>query len=230
MLKAILGLKQLQRSLSLPSLINKNHLVKFSSIRASQLFDEKLKKFKEEEVSEPENSLELIFANVLKKKKLREVRGENLEKIELSDEQVKEITEKSLCRLSRMPSQYILKEWEFRDLQLKMAIPVFIPRPETEELVELITQQLNAKEDYKILEIGCGTGCISLSLLNELPGIKQIITVDQSKAACDLTLENAKNLKLSDRLKVVKFKLESSELPNEITSITDKFDKIVSNK
>jgi release factor glutamine methyltransferase len=228
MLKAILGLKQLQKSLSLPSLINRNHLSSYS-INANQLFKEKLEKFKSEQISEPENSLELIFANVLKKKKLREVRGENLEKIELTDEEAKEIEEKIDCRLSRMPTQYIIKQWEFRDLELKMSIPVFIPRPETEELVELIAQQLDKKEDYKILEVGCGTGAISLSILNELPCIKQVIAIDQSKAACELTLENAKNLKLSDRLRVFKHKLESSKLPEKITSIADKFDIIISN-
>lgn len=228
MLKAILGLNYVRKSLSVSSLINRNHQLNYS-INASQLFKEKLEKFKEENVGEPENSLELIFANVLNKKKLREVRGKNLEKIELSDAEVEKIEEKSLLRLSRMPIQYILKGWEFRDLQLKMKIPVFIPRPESEELVELITQQLSVKEDYKILEVGCGSGCISLSLLNELPGVKQIIAIDQSKSACELTLENAENLKFSDRLKVVNFKLESSKLPKEITEIVDKFDIIISN-
>lgn len=222
MLKAILGLKQVQKSLSL---ISKNCY----SIKASQLFNENLQRFKYEKISEPENSLELIFADVLKKKKLREVRGENLEKIELSEDEVKAIEENCLARLSHMPTQYILKEWEFRDLLLKMRIPVFIPRPETEELVELIAQQLRAHENYKILEVGCGSGAISLALLNESRGIKQIIAIDQSQAACNLTLENAKNLNLSDRLKVFKHKLESGQLPDEITSITDKFDIIISN-
>lgn len=229
MLKAILGIKQLQRTLSLPSLFNRNHLKNCYSINASQLFNSKLQKFKDEVISEPENSLELIFADVLKKKKLREVRGENLKKIELDDEQIEEIEQKVLCRLSRMPVQYICQVWEFRDLQLKMAIPVFIPRPETEELVELVTQKLSPNKNYKILEVGCGSGCISLALLNELPGVKQIIAIDQSDAACKLTLENAKNLNLSERIKVIKHKLESGTLPDEVNDKLYRYDIIISN-
>lgn len=125
--------------------------------------------------------MELIFAHILQKKKLREVRGDELKKFKLSKDQVAEIEAMCDCRISRMPVQYILKEWEFRDLLLKMEVPVFIPRPETEELVELITQALEPEKDHKILEIGCGTGCISLSLLDALPHVKEIIAIDQSK-------------------------------------------------
>lgn len=127
-----------------------------------------------------------------------------------------------------MPTQYILKEWEFRDLVLKMKIPVLIPRPETEELVELIIQSLEPNKDYKILEVGTGTGCISLSLLHSLPSIKQIVAIDQSKTACELAMENAQSLGLSDRIKIFKHKLENDTLPEEIAS-HGPFDIIVSN-
>lgn len=38
----------------------------------------------------------------------------------------------NMCVLCRMPVQYVIEEWDFRDLTLKMRSPVFIPRPETE--------------------------------------------------------------------------------------------------
>lgn len=186
------------------------------------------RKFTEENVSEAENSLELIFAHVLQKKKLREVRGDELKKFELTPAQVETIESLCACRISRMPVQYILGEWEFRDLLLKMKPPVFIPRPETEELVQLIIQQLDAEKDYKILEVGCGSGCISLSLLHSLPCVSTVIAIDQSKAACELTMENAQHLNLSSRVKVFKHKLESDELPDEISKYGP-FDVIVSN-
>lgn len=179
-------------------------------------------------MSEPENGLELIFAHILQKKKLREVRGDELKKYKLSKEQVEEIEAMCDCRISRMPVQYILKEWEFRDLLLKMEVPVFIPRPETEELVELITQALDPEKDHKILEVGCGTGCISLSLLDSLPHVNKIIAIDQSKRACDLTMENAESLGFSQRIQVFKHKLDSEELPEEIAK-HGPFDVIVSN-
>lgn len=104
----------------------------------------------------------------------------------------------------------------------------FLTGPETEELVELITQQLDPKLDHKILEVGCGSGCISLALLSALPHIKEIVACDQSKAACELTMENAKRLGLSDRIKVFKHKVESENLPEEIAKFGP-FDLIVSN-
>lgn len=172
--------------------------------------------------------MELIFAHVLKKKKLREVRGDELEKFKLKKEQLEQIEQMCDARVSRMPVQYILKEWEFRDLPLIMRIPVFIPRPETEELVELITQQLDPDENFKILEVGCGSGCISLALLKSLPNVRQIVAIDQSKVACELTEENAKKLGFSDSIVVFQHKLESEELPEDIAK-HGPFDIIVSN-
>lgn len=186
------------------------------------------RRLQEEKVSEPTNSLELIFAHVLKKKLLREVRGDNLQKIELTKDERQEILDKTLLRLSNVPVQYILKAWEFRDLELLMKIPVFICRPETEEIIELITQQLDRNQDYKILEIGCGCGAISLALLNELPNVQKIIAIDQSRQACELTLENAKNLGFSERIQIFKHKIDSDDLPEKI-AYHQQFDVIVSN-
>lgn len=124
-----------------------------------------------------------------------------------------------------MPVQYIIGQWDFRDLRLKMVPPVFIPRPETEELVELILQQVDITKKMKILEIGCGSGAISLSLLKSLPAV-ECIAIDQSKLACRLTMDNAQSLNLSQRLKIFKHKINSNTLPDEIGS---NFDLIVSN-
>lgn len=74
-----------------------------------------------------------------------------------------------------MPIQYIIGEWDFCDLVLKMVPPVFIPRPETEELVELILQQVDNKITMRFLEVGCGSGAISLALLHTLPKVYLII-------------------------------------------------------
>jgi release factor glutamine methyltransferase len=170
----------------------------------------------------------LIFAHVLQKKKLREIRGEELKNFNLNPEQIKTIESMVDCRLSRMPVQYILQEWEFRDLLLKMRVPVFIPRPETEEIVELIVQQLDPEKNHKILEVGSGSGCICLSLLDSLPNTKTIVAIDQSQAAVNLTEENALRLGFAERVKVFKHKIESDFLPEEIAK-HGPFDIIVSN-
>lgn len=90
----------------------------------------------------------------------------------LSDEQLKRFEELCECRLARMPVQYIIGEWDFREFTLTMRPPVFIPRPETEELVELVLQQIDAKQPMRFLEIGCGSGAISIALLKSLPKVR----------------------------------------------------------
>ena len=67
-----------------------------------------------------------------------------------------------------MPVQYIIGEWDFRDITLKLVPPVFIPRPETEILVDLLLKSLSNMDlpKYKVLEIGCGSGAISLALVH----------------------------------------------------------------
>ena len=67
-------------------------------------------------------------------------------------------------RLKRMPVQFIIEEWDFMELTLKMNQPVFIPRPETEILATLASEA--AVNDRNCLEIGTGTGAISLFLLH----------------------------------------------------------------
>ncbi|XP_075288490.1 MTRF1L release factor glutamine methyltransferase isoform X2 [Opisthocomus hoazin] len=104
---------------------------------------------------------------------------------------------------TRMPVQYVLGEWDFQDLTLKMKPPVFIPRPETEDLVSLVVEEESQKCEKNsglcfpvpvphpvILEMGCGCGAIALSLLYQLPQ-SRVIAVDKEEAAVDLTRENA---------------------------------------
>lgn len=89
----------------------------------------------------------------------------------LTSAQTQRFEELCECRMARMPIQYIIGEWDFRDLTLEMKPPVFIPRPETEELVELILQQFDSKRAMRFMEIGCGSGAISLALLKSLPKV-----------------------------------------------------------
>lgn len=129
-----------------------------------------------------------------------------------------------------MPVQYIIKNWDFRKLNLKMVPPVFIPRPETEKLVELVVQNEKEKStDQKLfLEIGTGSGAICLSILHEMKSVK-FVAIDQSRIACNLTMENAKMHNLSDRIRLFQHKLVDTNLPKEIFPSENCFDLIVSN-
>ena len=106
------------------------------------------------------------------------------------------------CRLSHVPIQYLVGNWDFRELTLMCRPPVFIPRPETEQLVEVIMARL-PHDNCSLLEVGPGTGAVSLSLLRECEAVARITAVERAKAALELTRDNAEMLGLGDRLKLV---------------------------
>uniref|UniRef100_A0A8D8BYE9 peptide chain release factor N(5)-glutamine methyltransferase n=1 Tax=Culex pipiens TaxID=7175 RepID=A0A8D8BYE9_CULPI len=180
-------------------------------------------RFQTENVPEATTSIANILAHVLQLSCLGDV-DKNKDAV-LSDAQLAKIEELCECRIARMPVQYIIREWDFRDMTLKMVPPVFIPRPETEELVELILQQIDTQKEFSFLEIGCGSGAITLSLLKQVPKATAI-ALDQSKLACELTLENAKRYDFSEKLRIFKHKLVD-KLPDELAG--HRFDMIVSN-
>ena len=68
-----------------------------------------------------------------------------------------------------------------------MAPPVLIPRPETEDLVSLV---IRGEPHGHVLDVGCGSGCIAVSLALEVPELR-ITAIDPSEEACRLTVENA---------------------------------------
>jgi len=87
------------------------------------------------------------------------------------------------------PIQYILGETEFYGLMLIVNPSVLIPRPETEELVQWITQS-KLPVNARILDIGTGSGCIALALKNQLKNT-EITGVDISEMALEVADKNA---------------------------------------
>ncbi|WP_458626206.1 peptide chain release factor N(5)-glutamine methyltransferase [Winogradskyella sp. PC D3.3] len=91
------------------------------------------------------------------------------------------------------PIQYILGETEFFGLPFKVNKNVLIPRPETEELVDLISRSvmsLVVDKPVKILDIGTGSGCIAIALAKNLPNAK-VYALDVSKEALKVAKQNA---------------------------------------
>lgn len=127
-----------------------------------------------------------------------------------------------LCMLraaQHVPVQYLVGEWDFHRLSLEMQPPTLIPRPETEELVDIVLQWLRrdvigavADNDdgsfgggsgcsgsgLCFLDVGSGTGAIGLALLNELRGAR-CVAVDAQLAAVQLSRRNAERCGLQDR-------------------------------
>ena len=121
------------------------------------------------------------------------------------------------------PIQYILGKAHFCDLEFGVDENVLIPRPETEELVYWIlneVQQGTRQEGLKILDIGTGSGCIAISLAKNLPNAK-VYALDISKKALQIAQQNA----VDNEVDIVF--LEADILSME--GYKDKFDVIVSN-
>ena len=133
-------------------------------------------------------------------------------------EEEKEFVEEIYKKLAaHIPAQYIIGHAEFFGMQLKVDERVLIPRPETEELVELILTE-NPETNLSVLDIGTGSGAIALALAKNRPDWS-VIAADISQDALDLSVENAhaQNLNLS---------FIKSDCFSEISA---KYDIIVSN-
>lgn len=125
---------------------------------------------------------------------------------------------KRLCGLraaKHVPVQYLVGEWDFHHLSLEMKPPTLIPRPETEELVEIVLKWVHREllpvesvnhdastvgggNGLRFLDVGSGTGAIGLALLNELPNAS-CVAIDVEESAVALSLRNAKRTGLQER-------------------------------
>ncbi|XP_072577038.1 MTRF1L release factor glutamine methyltransferase isoform X3 [Vulpes vulpes] len=110
------------------------HLPLAGLLNAKELVSHWTAVFEKRGIPEAQASSEYIVAHVLGAKTFQSLRPE-LWTQPLTPWQLQCIQELSSRRLQRMPVQYILGEWDFQGLSLKMAPPVFIPRPETESRV-----------------------------------------------------------------------------------------------
>ncbi len=133
------------------------------------------------------------------------------------------------------PIQYILGETEFYGLKFKVNSDVLIPRPETEELVDWIITEVNQIqktdvandqiEKLRILDLGTGSGCLSISLAKHLNGTK-VFAVDVSEKALDVAKENANNNDVE--VEFIKGDILNESFQSSIFE-NGKFDVIVSN-
>lgn len=101
-----------------------------------------------------------------------------------------------ISRLQRHePLQYIVGSARFHGHRFKVTPAVLIPRPETEQLVDLIVDE-NSASDLRVLDIGTGSGCIAISLARALK-FAQVDALDVSRDALAVARENAAALKVS---------------------------------
>lgn len=106
-------------------------------------------------------------------------------------------------RAAREPFQYITGKQEFYGLDFTVAPDVLIPRPETEILVEAAIEHLKASGRKRFCEIGIGSGCISVSILANVPEATAVAG-DISENALKLASLNAETNGVIDRLQLIR--------------------------
>jgi release factor glutamine methyltransferase len=138
----------------------------------------------------------------------------------ISKSQTGRITD--ICRELKTgkPVQYILGETEFYGLRIKLNVDTLIPRPETEELVNLIISE-NTNFTGNITDFGTGSGCIAIALAANIPGA--VVTgIDISLKATEQARENAK-------LNGVKVNFITGDILNTNTNLPGHTGIVVSN-
>jgi len=128
---------------------------------------------------------------------------------------------------NKEPYQQILGYTEFYNLKFNITPDVLIPRPETEELVDLVLKKFNKSEQpYVIIDVGTGSGCIAISLQHHLKN-SELYALDISNKAIEVARKNA----LINNVKIIFFEYDvlKSGAETEFYFLSKKVDAIVSN-
>lgn len=113
----------------------------------------------------------------------------------LAEEKLAPLRELLRERGKGVPLQHLLGSTEFYRREFRTDARALIPRPETEELVEHALQLCTPQEGMRVLDMGCGSGIIGITLALELAKHHpEVVMADISEAALALTLENATSL------------------------------------
>ena len=136
---------------------------------------------------------------------------------ELNQDDLKKLDDFLLLRKDRLPIAYITGSVNFFRKDFFVNQDVLIPRPETEEIISQ-TLKLNLKNISRIADIGCGSGCIGISLALELPD-KKVDLYDLDQKALDVAKINCSRYNL-------KLNLTKSNL---LAKLEDNYDLIVCN-
>ena len=138
-------------------------------------------------VDTPRVDAELLLARAL-----------GLQRIELYTQHDRPLTDPERARArelvrrrgAREPLAYVLGDWDFRRLTLKMDARALVPRPETEIVVERCLELLEGTAAPRIVDVGTGSGAIALALKDERPDAR-VTATDRSPGALALARENA---------------------------------------
>jgi release factor glutamine methyltransferase len=157
---------------------------------------------------------ELIVASLLEKPRFEIYLNDSI------DQESRQFLRAKLMQLKNgMPLEYVTKRMHFMDYSLRILPGVFIPRFETEYFIELIEKLIDFVPE-QILDIGTGTGAISIALAHLYPDV-HIVATDISDKAIRCARENIKEYGLTDRIHLLQCSI--------CNGVNTRFDLIISN-
>ena len=174
------------------------------------------KKLKENNIENPINEAKYLLKYLLKKDDVFFITDLNYE---LTDEEINEYEQLVNKRCSHVPFGYITGIKEFMGLDFHVDRETLIPRPETEIIVEYMIEHFKGIT-LDILEIGVGSGCISISTAKYLENVN-ILGVDINEKALSTANRNIEYHHVDDRVKFIRSDIYEN--------VEGKFDVIISN-
>ena len=164
-------------------------------------------------IESPRMNSELLLADILKCKRLELYLMYDRPLTELELTKYREYLKR---RSTFEPTQYIIGTVEFYGLEFNVSPAVLIPRPETEILVETVINSVNKEDAFQIMDIGSGSGNISIAIAVNLPNAN-VTGIEISESAITIAKENLKKYDCGERVCFLKFDVLSvskSELPD----------------
>ena len=177
--------------------------------------NKKLVDLKKKQIAEYKQKAEMIIDDLLKVSKAQLYTYDYF----ISDKQVQNLEAAFSLLLEDMPVQHIIEKTYFYQDCFLTPPGIFIPRPETELLIDCVKNDFKDESPKTVLDIGCGSGCIGISIANLYKNF-EVTGIDISDKAIEVATKNAISLK-ANNINIIK--------QNIFNMKPKKFDIIVSN-
>jgi len=167
------------------------------------ILDRAIQELKQANIENPNFEAELLLSHIAKVPKEKIL----FNNFKLCNDDIDKYFELIKKRKEHYPLQYIIGEWEFWSISLLIEEGIFIPRPETETIIDLVLKNKHLNF-ASIIDIGTGSGNIAIALAKELSDIF-IIAIDISEKALEFAKRNAAINNVSSRIKFIQSDLLS---------------------
>ena len=175
--------------------------------------------FKKSKIDSPILDAEVLLAHLLRKDRVFLLAHSEKKLTSVQEKTFKALAKK---RANHTPIAYLVGRKEFYNLTFKTTPSALIPRPETEELVEMVLNYCRKNPEVSsIIDVGTGSGAIAISLASNIFSKVKVFASDQSQKALTLARHNAKINKVNKKRLFKK--------ANLLKGISDKFDIIIAN-